>query len=87
MDKIDVNAIKNAVITISQDETKRTAFAADPVKTIESILGVDLPDELVNTVIKAVKDNLAGKDINDIIASIQQNRGLLDVIKGFFAKK
>ena len=44
MDKIDVNAIKNAVITISQDETKRTAFAADPVKTIESILGVDLPD-------------------------------------------
>ncbi|MBQ6555474.1 MAG: hypothetical protein IJR45_04670 [Firmicutes bacterium] len=87
MEKVDVETIRSTVLQISQDETQRAAFVADPVKVVEGILGVDLPDELVNAVIKAVKENLEGKDINDIIAAIQKNKGILDVIKGFFAKK
>lgn len=87
MNKIDTNAVRSAIETIAQDETQKAAFAVDPVKTVEAILGVDLPDELLNTVIKAVKDNLEGKDINDIIETIQKNKGLLDIITGFFKKK
>lgn len=83
---MDVNAIKDAVLKLTQDETNRAAFAADPVKAVESVIGVDLPDELVNTIIKAAKDNLSGKDLDDIIKSLSSNKGLLDKIKGLFIK-
>ena len=83
---IDVNAIKDAVIKLSQDNGSQSAFAQDPVKAVEALLGVDLPDELVNKVIAAVKDKMNGKDINDIVAMFNENKGFLDKVKGFLGK-
>lgn len=83
---MDVNAIKDAVLKLSQDEKSKAAFAANPVQAVESLLGVDLPDELVNTIINATKEKLAGKDINDVINAVKDNKGLLDTISGFLGK-
>ncbi len=44
------------IIEIIQDDDKFEAkFEANPAKAIEEVLGVDLPDEQVNMVVKAVK--------------------------------
>ena len=55
-------------------------FTADPVKTIESLLGIDLPDDQINAVVTAVKAKLQGGEI------IGEAKGLLDKIKGLFGK-
>ncbi|MBQ9519668.1 MAG: hypothetical protein IJR59_07225 [Firmicutes bacterium] len=86
MANIDVNEIKNAVIKLSQDDGSKAAFAQDPVKAVESLLGVDLPDDLVNGIIDAVKKNLSGKDLDDMLKMLMSDGNLLDKIKGLFAK-
>ena len=86
MAKIDVNEIKNAVIKLSQDDGSKAAFAQDPVQAVESLLGVDLPDELVNKIIEAVKTNLSGKDLDDMLKAFMSDGSLLDKLKGFFGK-
>ena len=86
MANIDVNEIKNAVIKLSQDDGSKAAFAQDPVKAVESLLGVDLPDDLVNGIIDAVKKNLSDKDLDDMLKMLMSDGNLLDKIKGLFAK-
>ena len=86
MANIDVNAIKDAIIKLSQDDGSKAAFAQDPVKAVESLLGVDLPDELVNKVIDAVKNNLTGKDLEAMLKTLASNGNLLDKLKGIFGK-
>ncbi|MCQ2517287.1 MAG: hypothetical protein MJ119_00840 [Lachnospiraceae bacterium] len=63
---IDVKAkIDEIVNKIKSDPSLLKKFQSDPVKVIESLLGVDLPDDVCNKVIAGVKakmtaDNLAG---------------------------
>lgn len=49
-EKIDeiVNKVKN-------DKDFASKFQKDPVKAVESVLGVDLPDDQINNVVDAVK--------------------------------
>ncbi len=64
---MDINAIKEAVEKLTKDESAKEAFRQDPVKSVESILGVDLPDEMVEKVINTAKAKLEGSDIVDEI--------------------
>lgn len=57
--------ITEAVEKITKDEALRAQFQKDPVKAVEKVLGVDLPDDLVEKVVAGVKgkmtaDNLSG---------------------------
>ena len=54
--------IKKVVDKISRDKDFQEQFQKDPVKALESVLGVDLPDDVINQVIAGVKAKLtAGK--------------------------
>lgn len=64
---MDINAIKEAVEKLTKDESAKEAFRQDPVKSVESILGVDLPDEMVEKIINTAKAKLEGSDIVDEI--------------------
>ncbi len=86
MANIDVNAVKDAIIKLSQDDGSKAAFAQDPVKAVEAVLGVDLPDELVNKVIDAVKNNLSGKDLDAMLKTLMSDGSIIDKIKGLFGK-
>ena len=55
-------------------------FTADPVKTVESLLGVDLPDDQINAVVTAVKAKLQGGEV------LEEAKGLLDKVKGILGK-
>ena len=56
MAKVNIKEIVGKLIEIIQDDDKFEArFDANPAKAIEEVIGVDLPDDTVNMIVKAVK--------------------------------
>ncbi len=68
--------IKKAVDSISKDKKLQEQFQKEPVKALESILGVDLPDDMINQVIQGVKAKLTVDNVSDAV----------DALKGLFNK-
>lgn len=66
--------IKTAIDKITKDKELREQFQKEPVKALESILGVDLPDDVINQVIQGVKAKL----------TIDKASGAVDAIKKLF---
>lgn len=74
---MDIKAkIDELVSKVTKDAEVKSLFAKDPVKAVEKVLGVDLPDEQVKAIIDGVKAKLAG----------DQAMGLLGKVKGLFGK-
>ena len=56
MANVNIKEIVGKLIEIIQDDDKFEArFDANPAKAIEEVVGVDLPDDTVNKIVKAVK--------------------------------
>ena len=55
-------------------------FTADPVKTLEGLLNVDLPDDQINAVIAGVKAKLG------VDTAAKSASGILGAIKKLFGK-
>ena len=55
--------ITEVVEAIMKSATLKEQFEKEPVKAIESVLGVDLPDELVEMIIARVKAKITPEDI------------------------
>ncbi len=68
--------IKKAVDSITKDKKLQEQFQKEPVKALESILGVDLPDDVINQVIQGVKAKLTVENVSDAV----------DALKGLFNK-
>lgn len=72
---MDIKAkIEELVKKVTDDEAMKAKFEKDPVKTVEGLLGVDLPDEQVKAIIEAVKAKV--NDSGDASSS-----GIADAIK------
>lgn len=67
--------ISDVVSKLQGDKNLLNNFTANPVKTLEDLLCIDLPDDQINAIIAGVKSklNLGG--------------GLLSKIKGMFSIK
>lgn len=63
--------VTKAVEKITKDKNLQEQFKTDPVKALESILGVDLPDEIVDQVIKGVKAKLTTDKVSDAVDSLK----------------
>lgn len=68
--------IKKAVDRITKDKALQQQFQKEPVKALESVLGVDLPDDVVDQVVKGVKAKLTTDKLSDSV----------DALKGFLKK-
>lgn len=66
--------ITKAVEKISKDKNLQEQFKKEPVKALESVLGVDLPDDIVNQVIDGVKAKL----------TLDKASGAVDALKKMF---
>lgn len=53
-------------------------FGKKPVKTVEGIIGVDLPDDQINGVVEGLKAKLAAGDVANAVS------GIAGKIKGLF---
>jgi len=73
MDEIK-NQISAVVAKIQKDPTIAENFKTNPVKTVEDLVGIDLPDDKINAVIDGVKAKLMADSAS----------GIVDKIKGLF---
>ena len=67
-------AIEELVKKVTDDKAMQEKFEKDPVKTVEGLLGVDLPDDQVKMIIETVKAKV--NQTGDASAS-----GIADAIK------
>jgi uncharacterized protein YpuA (DUF1002 family) len=64
--------ITTAVEKITKDEKLQEQFKKDPVKTVEQVLGVSLPDDAVNKIVDGVKAKLSVDKASDVLGSIKK---------------
>ena len=63
--------ITEAVKLLSENEDLLKAFNKNPAKTLEKILGVDLPDDQVNAIVAGVKAKLGLDDVLEIAGKLK----------------
>ncbi|MGN0401376.1 MAG: hypothetical protein ACI4HQ_03830 [Acetatifactor sp.] len=72
---IDVKTKINEVVEkVKGDKSLKEKFQKDPVKTVEGIIGVDLPDDVLQKVVEGVKGKI----------SLDKLSGALDSVKKLF---
>lgn len=64
--------ISEIVDKIKNDPSLMEKFKKDPEKTIEGLLGVDIPDGAVDKVVDGVKAALAGDKLSGIAGSLKK---------------
>lgn len=68
---MDIKAkINELVDKIKGDKNLLAKFKAEPVKTIESLIGIDLPDDKVKQLVDGIKAKLAADDIGDKLGKL-----------------
>ncbi len=74
---MDIKAkIEELVEKISKDKELQAQFKSDPIKAVESLLGVDLPDDVVEKIVDGVKAKIG----------LDKLSGAADKLKGLFGK-
>ncbi len=64
-------AITKAVEKITKDDALRAQFQKEPVKALEKVLGVDLPDEMLEKIVDGVKAKLAANKLGDAVDKLK----------------
>lgn len=68
---MDIKAkIEEIVNKVKSDKDFAAKFTSDPVKAVEGVLGIDLPDDQINAVIEGVKSKISVDDIKDKIGGL-----------------
>ena len=66
--KLDVlEIVEKAVKKILKDEKLQKQFLDEPVKALEKVLDVDLPDELLEPVIDGIKTKIKADQVADTL--------------------
>lgn len=67
--KEQIGAIVEA---LTKDDGLKAQFQKEPVKAVEKVLGVDLPDELVEKVVQGVKAKLSAETVSGALDSLKK---------------
>ena len=79
---MDIQKIINDVLAkLKGDDNLIAKFKAEPTKTLESLIGIDLPDEQIDAVVKGV---LAKINVDEVASKAS---GVIGWVKGLFGKK
>ena len=62
--------IESVVKKLLSDKNLMKKFESNPAKVIEELLGVDLPDDLVNQIIDGVKAKIKLDQVGDVLGGI-----------------
>ena len=70
---IDVKAKINEVVEkVTKDKDLKEKFQKDPIKTVEGIIGVDLPDDAMQKVVEGVKGKIALDKLSGALDSVKK---------------
>ncbi len=71
--QIDIKEkIEEAVKKLQKDPALLAGFQDDPIKTLEKLLDVDLPEEQLKPVVAGVKAKLASSDIGGKLGDLKK---------------
>ena len=78
-----MDKVKEAVEKLQSDDGLMDNFKSDPIKTIEGLIEIDLPDEQLKNIADMVKAKL---DPNGSVVENLENQaeGIIDKVKGLF---
>ena len=62
--------VDEVVNKVTKDKNVAAKFAKDPIRTVEDILGVDLPDEQMKQIVTAVKAKINLDKAGDIAGKL-----------------
>lgn len=63
--------IDEIVKKVQQDPDLAKNFQKDPIKTVEAIIGIDLPDEKIQPLIAGVKAKLAASGLSEKLEGLK----------------
>ena len=68
---MDIKAKAEEIVTkIRADKDLKAKFAKDPEKTVEELLGIDIPDGSMDKVLGIVKAKIGAADISEMAGKI-----------------
>ena len=80
---MELKAKLDSVTTkIKGDKNLKDKFLKEPVKTLEGLLGVDLPDEKIKPAVAFVKAKVEGLDLDDKLEDLLDKTDLDDKLIG-----
>lgn len=69
-EKMDITKmISTAVDKIKKDPSFASKFKSDPVKALEQLLGIDLPDEQIKALIDGIQANISLDKVSSLLDS------------------
>lgn len=70
---MDIKAeITKIVDKLKDDDKLLEKFKKDPVKAVESIIGIDLPDDILEKVVDGVKAKISLDKAGDILGGLKK---------------
>ena len=79
---MDIKAkIEELVKKIKSDEALLKKFKENPIKAVEGLIGVDLPDDQIQKIVDGIKAKISVDDITDKLGDLGNKLG------GLFGKK
>lgn len=57
---------------VLEDEDLMKQFKKDPIKAVEKILGVDLPDDIIEKVVAGVKAQITADTAKDVMGALKK---------------
>lgn len=69
MDEIK-ELIEKAINKLKEDDDLLENFKKDPVKVVEKLLNVDLPDDKIEAIVDGIKAKLQIDDIADVLGKL-----------------
>ncbi len=64
--------IESVVEKVLKDPSVKEQFEKEPVKVIENLLGVDLPDDIVEKIIDGVKAKITVDSLSDVAGALKK---------------
>lgn len=78
------DTVERVVKMLKEDKSLLKRFKEEPIKVLEEILDIDLPDEKIEEVITLIKAKLAADKVEDTVDDIKDALGGL---KNLFGKE
>lgn len=70
---MDIKAKIDEIVTkVKNDKDFASKFTSDPVSAIESVIGIDLPNDQINALIDGVKAKISLDKAGDVLGSLKK---------------
>jgi len=71
--KMDIKAkIEEVVARIKEDKDFAAKFSNDPIKAVETVIGVDLPDDQIKLLIEGINAKVSLDKADGLLGSIKK---------------